>query len=70
MSDSLQPHGLWNSLGQNTRVGSFSHLQGILSLVAYVLSSDDLPYLPFAKIFSLSSVGKACPLIENPINIL
>ena len=32
MSDSLQPHGLynpWNSVGQNTGVGSLSHLQGI-----------------------------------------
>ena len=32
MSDSLQPHGLyspWNSLGQNTGVGSCSLLQGI-----------------------------------------
>ena len=32
VSDSLQPHGLyspWNSLGQNTRVGSLSLLQGI-----------------------------------------
>ena len=32
MSDSLQPHGLyspWNSLGQNTGVGSLSFLQGI-----------------------------------------
>ena len=34
MSDSLQPHGLyiyspWNSLGQNTRVGSLSLLQQI-----------------------------------------
>ena len=32
MSDSLQPHGLyssWNSLGQNTEVGSLSLLQGI-----------------------------------------
>jgi len=31
MSDSLQPHGLyspWNSLGQNTGVGSLSFLQG------------------------------------------
>ena len=31
MSDSLQPHGLyspWNSVGQNTGVGSLSHLQG------------------------------------------
>ena len=32
MSDSLHPHGLyspWNSLGQNTEVGSLSLLQGI-----------------------------------------
>ena len=32
MSDSLQPHGLyspWNSLGQNTGMGSLSLLQGI-----------------------------------------
>ena len=32
MSDSLRPHGLyspWNSLGQNTEVGSLSLLQGI-----------------------------------------
>ena len=32
MSDSLQPHELyspWNSLGQNTGVGSLSLLQGI-----------------------------------------
>ena len=32
MSDSLRPHGLfspWNSLGQNTGVGSFSLLQAI-----------------------------------------
>ena len=32
MSDSLQPHGLynpWNSPGQNTGVGSLSLLQGI-----------------------------------------
>ena len=32
MSDSLQPYGLyspWNSLGQNTGVGSLSLLQGV-----------------------------------------
>ena len=31
-ADSLQPHGLyspWNSLGQNTKAGSYSLLQGI-----------------------------------------
>ena len=34
MSDSLPSHGLyniWNSLGQNTGVGSLSLLQGIIS---------------------------------------
>ena len=34
VSDSLQPHGLqspWNSLGQNTGVGSLSLLQGVQS---------------------------------------
>ena len=33
MSDSLRPHGLyspWNSPGQNTGVGGFSLLQGIV----------------------------------------
>ena len=33
VSDSLQPHGLhsvWKSLGQNTRVGSLSLVEGIL----------------------------------------
>jgi len=30
MSDSLLLHGLWNSPGQNTGVGSLSLLQGIL----------------------------------------
>ena len=29
VSDSLQPHGIWNSLGQNTGVGSLFLLQGI-----------------------------------------
>ena len=35
MSDSLQPHGLyssWNSLDQNTGVGSLSLLQGIFPI--------------------------------------
>ena len=35
VSDSLQPHGLyspWNSLGQNTGVGSLSLLQGIFPI--------------------------------------
>ena len=29
MYDSLQPHGLWDSPGQNTGVGSLSLFQGI-----------------------------------------
>ena len=29
VSDSLRPHGLWNSPGQNNEVGSLSLLQGI-----------------------------------------
>ena len=44
MSDSLRPHGLyspWNSLGQNTGVGSLSLLQGIFPIQG---SSPGLPY--------------------------
>ena len=44
MSDSLQPHGLyspWNSLGQNTGVGSCSLLQGIFPTQK---SDPDLPH--------------------------
>ena len=44
MSDSLRPHGLyspWNSLGQNTRVGSHFLLQGIFSTQG---SNPDLPH--------------------------
>ena len=42
VSDSLQPHGLynpWNSLGQNTGVGRLSLLQGIFSGI-----NPGLPY--------------------------
>ena len=44
MSDSLQPHGLcspWNSLGQNTVVGSLSLLQGIFPTQ---ISNPGLPH--------------------------
>ena len=44
MSDSLQPHGLyslWNSPGQNTRVGSLSLLQGIFPTLG---SNPGLPH--------------------------
>ena len=44
VSDSLRPHGLyspWNSLGQNTGVGSLSLLQGIFPIQG---SSPGLPH--------------------------
>ena len=44
VSDSLRPHGLyspWNSLGQNTGVGSFSLLQGIFPIQG---SSPGVPH--------------------------
>ena len=51
MSDSLQPHGLyspWNSLGQNSGVGSLFLLQGIfptqvLRQILYQLSHKGSP---------------------------
>ena len=55
MSDSLQPHGLyspWNSPGQNTGVGSLSHLQvsnpGIEPR-SPALQADSLPAEPKGK---------------------
>ena len=50
MPDSLQPHGLyspWNSLDQNTGVGSLSLLQGILptqGLNLGLLHCGQIPY--------------------------
>ena len=41
MSNSLQPHGLynpWNSPGQNTGVGNLSLLQGMKKVVTAVIS--------------------------------
>ena len=48
MSDSLRPHGLWNSPGQNTAVGSLSLLQGIFPTPGIepkspALQADSLP---------------------------
>ena len=55
MSDSLQAHGLyspWNSLGQNTGVGSLSHVQGIF------LTQGLNPGLPHCRIlYQLSHKG-------------
>ena len=57
VSDSLQPNGLyspWNSLGQNTGVGSLSLLQGIFSTQGSnpglpALQVDSLPAEPLEK---------------------
>ena len=57
VSNSLQPHGLyspWNSLGQNTRVGSLSLLQGNLPNPGIehrssTLQTDSLPAEPQGK---------------------
>ena len=57
VSDSLQPHGLyspWNSLGQNTGVGSHSLLQAIFS------TQGSKPGLPHCRwiLYQLSHNGK------------
>ena len=53
MSNSLQPHGLynsWNSPGQNTAVGSLSLLQGIFPTQGSpTLQEDSLPAEPQGK---------------------
>jgi len=57
MSNSLRPHGLnspWNSLGQNTGVGSRSLLQGIVPTQGLnprlpTLQVDSLPFEPQGK---------------------
>ena len=56
VSDSLRPHGLyspWNSLGQNTGVGSHSLLQGIFP------SQGSNPGLPHSRriLYQLSHKG-------------
>ena len=58
VSDSLRPHVLyspWNSPGQNTGVGSLSHLQGIfpqpkVEARSSALWSDSLPAEPQGKL--------------------
>ena len=56
VSDSLQPHGLynpWNAPGQNTGVGSLSLLQGIFpaqgSNPGPALQADSIPADPQGK---------------------
>ena len=56
VSNSLQPHGLynpWNSPGQNTGVGSHSHVQGIFP------SQGSNPGLPHCRqiLYHLSHQG-------------
>ena len=56
VSDSLRPHGLyspWNSLGQNTGVGSLSLLQGIFSTQG---SNPGLPHCRWI-VYQLSHQG-------------
>ena len=56
MSNSLRPHGLyspWNSLGQNTGLGSLSHLQGIFPTQ---VSNPGLPHCSWI-LYQLSHQG-------------
>ena len=77
MSDSLQPHGLyrpWNSLGQNTGMGSRSLLQRIFTTQG---SNPGLPYcrqtlyqesrFTFTSV-QFSSVAQSCLTLCNPMN--
>ena len=76
MSDSLQPHGLyspWNSPGQNTGMGSFSLLQGIVPTqgsnpgllhcrwILYQLSHKGRPRSPNQPFcITCDSIGQEC----------
>ena len=52
VSDSLRPYGRpWNSLGQNTGVGSLSLLQGITR--GRTLSLHHFPFLDFSPVMKL-----------------
>ena len=60
MSDSLRPHGLcspWNSLGQNTGVGSLSLLQGI-----FILGHKLRMRNPCPNLFDLQRIGNSLHL--------
>ena len=62
MSDSLQPHGLyspWNSLGQNTGVGSLSLLYGTFLSQE---SNPSLLYLLHWQADSLPLISAICHL--------
>ena len=69
VSDALQPHGLyspWNSLGQNTGVGSLSFLQGIFP------SQESNPGLPHCRQILYHLIHKGSPRIlewvSNPFS--
>ena len=75
MSDSLWLHGLyspWNSLGQNTGVGSYSLLQGIFPTHG---SNPGLPHHRWI-LYQLSHQGspaaakslQSCPILCDPID--
>ena len=64
VSDSLRPHGLnspWNSLGQNTGVGSPSLLQGIFP------TQGSNPGLPHSRriLYELSHKGTTTCTVDN-----
>ena len=77
MSDSLGPHGLyspWNSLGQNTGVGSSSRLQGIFwTQVSHIArgcftswATREAQILHWTK--SESEVAQSCPTLCDPMD--
>ena len=85
MSDSLPHHGLyslWNSLGQNTGVGSLSLLQGIFPIqglntgllhcrqILYQLSHNRSRKNTGVGSLSVqfSSVAQSCPTLCDPMN--
>ena len=65
VSNFLQPHGLWNSLGQNTGVGSLSLLQGIFP------TQESNPGLPHCRqiLHQLSHKGSPYALKFTANNI-
>ena len=76
MSDSLRPVGLhspWNSLGQNTGVGSLSFLQGIFptqvsNLLFRYWQVDSLPLSHQGKV--KVKVTQSCPNLFNPMDCI
>ena len=65
VSNSLQPHGLyspWNSLGQNTGVGSLSLLQGI-----FLTYGSNLGLLHFGQILHHKSVEDSSKIYQGAL---